>query len=61
MHTTKFRNLILAGSLSFESVDYRFTIPSIALFDIHSLSCEYGISELLKVILNSMQDFNALP
>ena len=48
MHTSKRRNSIEAGSLNIESVDYRIVTSPVALVDIHQLSCEYGINELLR-------------
>ena len=47
--------------MSIENVDYGSTISPVALVDIHPLLYECGINELLKIILNSMQNFNALP
>ena len=48
-----------AGSFHIECVDYCSVILTVALVQIHPLSCEFGIIWLLKVILNNMQDLNA--
>ena len=58
MCTNKRPNSIDAGSLRIERVDYRFMILPVSLFDIHPLSCEYGINRLLRIILNGMQELN---
>ena len=61
MNTSKNRNSIEAGLLLLENVDYHSMISPVAVVDIHLLSCEYGINELLRVILNGMQDLKAFP
>ena len=60
MHTSNCWDSIEAGSFPIERLDYRSMISPIVLLDILPLSCKYGISGLLRVILNSMQDHNVL-
>ena len=61
MHSSKCRNFTETGLLPIKSMNYHSVISLIALFDIHSLSCKYGINGLLYVKLNNMQDLNTLP
>ena len=35
-------------------------ISSVALIDVHPFPCEYGINEQLRIILNGLQDLDAL-
>lgn len=56
-----FRNSIEAESLQIESADYCFVISLVALVKVQPLSFELDINELLRVILNGMQDLNAFP
>ena len=47
--------------ISYLSVDYCSALLPVVLVHIHPLSCKYGMNGLLRVLLNSMQDLNALP
>ena len=60
MHTSKGRNPIEVESLPIEIMEYRSVILLVALFDIHSLSCECRINVFMRVTLNCMQDLIAL-
>ena len=64
MHTSKCQNLIEARSLPVESVDSCSMKFHVALVNMHllwSTLSEYGINDLLRVMLNGMQDFQHPP
>ena len=64
MHTSKCQNLIEARSLPVERVDSCSMKFHVALVNMHllwSTLSEYGINDLLRVMLNGMQDFQHPP